>query len=164
MAPSIHLDEGVSQNPAQSPGTLENDEYLIREMCDPNHFDENGNVTEAAISLKHLQSKGVSVHRRQYTPIDYVKTAVRNRCKDRDGWIESVSLFTVEAVRAKKDEGKQVFCVIDAPIEENPGHANIYFSHLVIDKITRPYARKLRHRLLPLLQNRMSVDAAYHAT
>ena len=161
MASSTHLNEGVNPDPAHSPGIVGDDEYLIREVCDPRHFDENGNVIQAAISLDDLRSKGVSVHRRQHTPIDFIKRSVRNRCKNRQGWKECVSLIKVEAVRAIKDERRQAFRVIDDPNEANPGHANIYASSLENGKITPGYARKLRWYLLPLLQNCMSVNAAY---
>ena len=161
MSSTTHLDEGVSPDPTHSPGTVGNDEYLIREMCDPRHIDENGEVAEAAISLDDLQSKGVSVHRRRHTPIEFIKNAVRNRCNKREGWKECVSLFKAEEVRAIKDEGRQAFRVIDDPNEANPGHANIFASSLENGKLSRGHARKLRWYLLPLLQNYMSVDAAF---
>ena len=161
MASSIHLDEGVSPDPNHSPGIVGDDEYLIREMCDPGHFDENGAITPAAISLKHLISEGVSVHRRQHTSIEFIKNSVRNRCRDRQGWEEYVSLIKVAEVRAIKDEGRQAFRVIDDPIADNPGHANIYASRSENGPISSGHARKLRKYLLPLLQNRMSVEAAF---
>ena len=161
MASSIHLDEGVSPDPNHSPGIVGDDEYLIREMCDPGHFDENGVITTAAISLKDLISKGVSVHRQQHTPIEFIKSSVRNRCKNRQGWKEYVSLIKVADVRAIKDEGRQAFRVIDDPNADNPGHANIYASRLENGPIRPGHARKLRKYLLPRLQNRMPVEAAF---
>ena len=163
MAFSVYLNEGISPDPDHSPGVVRDDEYLIREMCDPGHF-ENGVITTAAISLRDLISEGVSVHRKQYTSIEFIRRAVKSRCENRQGWKEYVSLLKVEEVRAIIDEGKQVFRVIDKPTTDNPGHAHIYV--FCPENIERPqaYTRKMRSKLLPLLQNYMSVDVAFHTT
>ena len=166
MAPPPHLNERVSPDPSRSPGPVENDEYLIREVCDPQHIDEEGNVVESAISPKNLLSECLSVHRRQYTSIDFIKQAVQNRCNgtNRQDWKEEVALFKAEGVRTIHDKGKQVFVVVDTPHEDHIGHASIYVNSPEDGNRGRAYARKVRKHLLPLLQQRMSVDEAFHST
>ncbi len=164
MAPPPHLNERVSPDPSRSPGLVENDEYLIREVCDPQHIDEEGNVVESAIETKHLLSQGFSVHRQQHTPREFIKQAVKNRCAgpDRKDWKEEVTLFKAEEVRLlHDDDDKPGFVVIDTPLEDNLGHASIYVTHPQKGERGPSYARKMKRRLLPLLQRRMSIDEAF---
>ena len=141
------------------------DEYLIRELCDPDHIDKNGKIKAAAIQLIDLRLRGASVHRRDITGIDFIKKAVRNRCENHPGqdWKECVALFRAKKVRAIKHQDRNVFCVISEPEDNNPGHASIYFNSSVHGE-PKNHARKMRKRLLPLLQNYMSVDAAFEIT
>lgn len=161
MASSAHLYEGVSTDPVKSPGPVSGDEYLIREMCNPCFFDDNDNITETALPLDHLRTLGVSVHRREYSSIELVKNSVQNRCRNREDWKEWVSLLTAEEVRAIPNNGKQAFCIIDDPTPENPAHANIVINCPENRAISKAYARKMRVRLLPHLQNPMTVEEAF---
>ena len=71
---------------------------------------------------------------------------------------EGVAKIEVRAVRELHVEGRQAIVVIDTAEEENRGHASM----LTANECTgRGQARKLRERLLPLLQQRMPVDVAY---
>ena len=160
----LRLDER-SPAPHLSPGVVTDSEYLIRELCDPGLFDENGNVVEAAISAKDLLSRGFSVHRRKHTPISFVKEAVKRRCEGRPDWKECVALFETRGVRSIRDIKKQAFFVIDTPSEEDRGHASIYVGFPEKEDVQRGrgHARRMRMRLLPFLQHRMSVDDAYQS-
>ena len=158
MTSSPHLDEGVSPDPSLSPGTVEDDEYLIRELCDSHHIDEDGNIVESAIGVKDLLSQGFSVHRRQHTPIDFVKQSVQKRCSGRLGWKENVALFKAEEVRVIRDNDERAFVIIDTAYEGHCGHASIY---VAFPEKGKAYARKMRRHLLPFLQPRMSVDEAF---
>jgi len=53
---------------------------------------------------------------------------------------------------------ERAFVVIDTATEDNPGHASIYFA---APQKGKAYAREARGFLLPLLQNRMTLDEAY---
>ena len=164
MSLNIHLDEGVSCEPDYSPGVVKDGEYLIRDMCNPEYFDETG-ITDAAISLDDLRSDGVSLHRREYTTPGFVKQALQERCKDRQNWkMDNVSLVKVKSIREIRDDNKQLFRVIDTATEANPAHADIFPSILKNRELNKGDARLLRRRLLPLLKECMSVDAAFQTS
>ena len=163
MADPPPLNTQVSTNPL-SPGVVENDECLIREVCDPDHIDEDGMVVESAIQTKDLLSQGFSVHRRQHTTRDFIKQVVRDRClgPGREDWKEEVAIFKAREVRLIRDDNEQaVFVVRDTPSEDNPGHASIYLAPPQHGGGGPAYARKMKRRLTPFLQRRMSVDEAF---
>ena len=68
---------------------------------------------------------------------------------------EGVTKFEAGAVRAIKYENQQAFKVIDTALADNIGHASIY---IATTEKSEGFARKMRTKLLPLLNNRMSVD------
>ena len=161
MSLNIHLDEGVSCESNYSPGVIKDSEYLIRDMCNPEFFDETG-ITDAAISLDDLRSNGVSVHRREHTTAGFVKQALQVRCKDRQDWkMDNVSLVKVKSIREIRDGKKQLFRVIDTATKDNPAHADIFPSILKDRTLNKGDARLLRRLLLPLLKESMSVDVAF---
>lgn len=139
------------------------DEFLIREVCDPDQFDDNGNIRKSAIQLRDLYSRGFSVHRRDLTTADFIKNVVRAKCQDREGWKECVAVFKTGCVRAITYEGRKPFCVISEPIDDNPAHAGIYFSPSETSNITKADAREMRSLLFPFLKNPMTVEEAFQA-
>ena len=157
-----HLDEHVSAAPGVSPGVVENDEFLLRELFNPQHIDDDGQVLPAAISLEDLRHRGFSVNRIEYVSPDFMRSSVEERLsRPRGGkpWRdEGVARLETRQVRRFRAEGDQAFAVIDTALPENPGHASIY--------VTKPekgeaYARELRSLLLPLLQDRMTIEQVF---
>lgn len=157
-----HLDEHVSAAPGASPGVVENNEFLLRELFNPQHIDDDGQVLHTAISLKDLRHRGFSVNRIGYVSPDFMRSSVEERLsRPRRGkpWRdEGVARLETRQVRRFRTEGDQAFAVIDTALPENPGHASIY--------VTKPekgeaYARELRSLLLPLLQDRMTIEQAF---
>ncbi len=67
---------------------------------------------------------------------------------------------TLEVRRLCVKEAR-AFVVIDTAIEENPGHASIYAA---TPEKGEAHVRRLRHLLIPLLQERMSLEEAYAGT
>ena len=168
--PPPHLDETTSAAPQFSPGVVEDEEILLREMFNPQHV-KNGKLTKRAIGAKELVSTGYSVHRRHYTSPDFIRTKMQNRTSKRrsDGsfWEdEGVALLGVGAVRSirirDKDQERQVFRVIDDASANDRGHASIYV--YCCPGEGEAYARKMKRYLLPFLQSRMSVDEAFQPT
>ena len=157
----IHFDEKSSAAPDISPGIVEDKEFLIREMFNPEHI-VNGELIERAMMASDLQQNGFSVHRIRYVKADFIKASTATRlAKPRQGqqWkSEGVAKLKTLEVRRLRVDNKQAFLVIDTAKKTNPGHASIYVSERQRGK---SYARELRSLLLPLLQNRMSVDEAY---
>ncbi len=159
--PPPHLDEQSSAAPGLSPGIVKDDEYLLRELFNPQHV-ENGELKLAAISLKDLRSRGFSVHRMKYVTPECVKASIEGRLsRPRKGapWKnEGAAKLKALDVRQILCDGRQAFVVIDTAEQNNRGHASIY---VAAPEKGDQYARELRQLLLPFLQKRMPVDKAF---
>ena len=66
----------------------------------------------------------------------------------------------VRAVRAIFADGKQAFVVIDTAEDFNVAHASVYLSDV---GLSQSRAREMRKLLLPLLQERASMDEALNS-
>ena len=156
-----HLDEHVSAKPDLSPGVVEDDELLLRELFNPQHV-RNGELLPSAIPAKDLISKGFSVNRMKHVTAEFVKASIEKRLsKSRKGepWKdEGVAKLKALEVRQIPFDGRQAFVVIDTAEPDNRGHASIYAA---TPEKGEPHARELRERLLPFLQKRMPVDKAF---
>ena len=156
-----HLDEASSAAPDTSPGIVEDDESLLRSVFNPDHV-KDGQVQPSAIPLRDLQERGFSVNRLQYVNQEFVEDAIsRTLARTFQGTAresEGVASFQARTVRDIRDDGSQVFVVIDTALPDNRGHASIYLA----DPEIRPsQARRMREKLLPLLSNRVSVAQAF---
>ena len=158
----MHLDESKSAAPGISPGIVEDEEYLIREMFNPQHINDEGKVIKRAISVNELLADGFSVHRIKYVSKEFVEKAIQTRLSRtrKEPWIsEGVSRLKTLAIRQLfMDNNERAFVVIDTATEDNPGHASIYFA---TPQKGKAYAREARGFLLPLLQNRITINEAY---
>ena len=156
-----HLDEGTTAVPGISPGLVADEETLLREILNPDHV-VDGKVQSSAIPLTDLRERGFSVHRLEYVTQKFVEQAINERLarpfQGQTRVTEGVARFTARAVREIKNDGNQAFVVVDTSAKSNRGHASIYLSDIgAKDSL----ARRLRNRLLPLLENRMSVAEAF---
>ena len=140
---------------------MKDDEYLIRDVCDPDQFDKNGNVKRSAVRLRDLRKAGFSVHRKELTTVDFIKRAVHDKCHGREGWKELVALFKAGYVRAITYNGIRPFRVVSEPTEDNPAHAGIYFNPSETSNIPESDVREMRALLFPLLKAPMTVEEAF---
>ena len=159
----LHLNETVSARPGISPGIVENHERLLRALFNPDHV-KDGKVLVTAISLKDLRHRGFSVHRMAYVSPHFVQGLIdkflsRPAAGGQQREFEGVAPLETRAVREISEDGKQVFVVIDTAKCCNVGHSSIYLSDA---PSSEGRARKLRALLLPLLQERMSLDEAFN--
>ena len=161
MPVSMHLDESKSAAPGISPGVVIDEEFVLRELFNPEHV-VDGRILERAIPVKDLRQRGFSVHRMAYVEETSIEASIAARLtRTRNGapWeTEGVSKLKVKHVRQIRPDGKQAFVVIDTARPDDPSHASIYVAE---PKLGEPYARKLRSMLLLLLQNRMPLSQAY---
>ena len=130
-------------------------------MFNPQHINEEGKVIERAISVNELLADGFSVHRIRYVSKKFVEKSIQARLsrKRKEPWrSEGVSRLQTLAVRRIFLDDERAFVVIDTAAEDNPGHASIYFT---APQKGKAHAREARGFLLPLLQNRMTLDEAY---
>ena len=162
--PPLHLDEATSAAPGISPGTVRDEEWLLREILNPDHV-VDGEIQPSAIPLKDLKERGFSVHRLLYVTRGLVEESMNEKLArpsaGKDRFSEGVASFTARAVREIRDDGHKAFVVIDTAKPSHEGHASIYLSNVVV-KDSR--ARRLRDRLRPLLENRTSVAEAFAGT
>ena len=162
--PSItpHLDEHVSAAPGISPGVVEDNEFLLRELFNPQHVDDDGRILVTAISLKDLRERGFSVNRSRYVSPEFIRSSVKERLSiPRQGtpWRdEGVAKLEARRVRQIRTGEDQAFAVIDTALPGNPGHASIYAGR---PEEGEAYARELRSLLLPLLHDRMTIEQAF---
>ena len=130
-------------------------------MFNPQHVSD-GVVVVTAVSLTELRSTGFSVHRKKYVSLEFVKSAVDERLRRPrkvGPWKdEGVAQLIAGDVRSIEGDGDRLFVVIDTAISDNRGHASIYAAK---PELSDSHARKLRLLLLPLLQNRKSVEQVY---
>ena len=156
-----YLDETVSAAPDVSPGVVLNDEQLLRSLFNPDHI-KDGVLQVAAIPLRDLQVRGFSVNRLSHVTPEFVDAGINRLLARRPGgeprYSEGVARFSAGTVRGIQVEGRQVFVVIDTALPDNVGHASIYLSDV---SMPQSQARRMRERLLPLLQRRMSVAEAF---
>lgn len=157
----LHLDEHNSAAPDVSPGVVQDSEFLLRELFNPQHISD-GKLLPAAIALDDLRSRGFSVHRVKYVTKEHVKASIDDKLsRPRVGtqWTdEGVAKFQAVAVRRLRIDGEQVLVVIDTAHESNRGHASILAAAPGKGKA---HARELRSLLLPLLQARVSLEEVF---
>ena len=156
-----HLDESTSASPGLSPGTVQDQETLLRIVIDPDHF-TGGRIQPSAIQIRDLTQRGLSVHRREHTSRQEIKRAIHTMLgrTTATGFrtVEGLASFTAAAVREIRNGERQIFVVIDTAQPDNRAHASIYLS----DSQVRPsLAREMRERLLNLMGNRTTPEQAF---
>lgn len=157
----LHLDEATTAAPGISPGIVLDEERLLREILNPDHV-RGGEVQPSAIPLRDLKERGFSVHRLQYATRKFVEDSINEKLARPSAGdtrvSEGVARFTVRAVREINDNGNKAFVVIDTAKLSNIGHASIYLFNV---EVKDSYARSMRDKLRPLLENRISVAEAF---
>ena len=156
-----HLDESTSASPALSPGTVQDQEALLRIIIEPDHISQ-GRIQPSAVQLRDLTQRGLSVHRREYTTRREVRTAAqamadRTTAAGRRR-LEGLASFTAGAVRAIRNQERQAFVVIDTALPDNRAHASIY---LASPQVSQSVAREMREQLLHLMENRLPLEQVF---
>ncbi|MDE0226742.1 MAG: hypothetical protein OXP28_16660 [Gammaproteobacteria bacterium] len=158
------MDEGISAAPGLSPGVVRDDEYLLREMFDPEHV-KDGEILERAIPVSDLRQSGFSLHRMAYVSRQFVEDAVRKRLTvpRKTLWHNAgVAVLHSNEIRCKRLDADQAraFVIIDTATVKNRGHASLFAAE---PDRGPAHARKLRALLLPLLHRRTSIKEAYES-
>ena len=71
-----HLDESISASPALSPRPAQDQENLLRIIIEPDHISE-GRRQPSAVQPRDLTQRGLSVHGREYTSEQEIRTAAQ---------------------------------------------------------------------------------------
>ena len=156
-----HLDESTSASPAFSPGPVQDQEPLLRIIIEPDHISE-GRIQPSAVQLRDLTQRGLSIHRREYTTEQEVRTATqaltgRPTAAGRRR-LEGLASFTAGAVRYIRNQERQAFVVIDTALPDNRAHASIY---LASPQVSQSLAREMREQLLRLMDNRLTLEQTF---
>ena len=158
---TLHLDQTTTAAPGISPGTVKDEESLLREILNPDHV-RGGEIQPSAIPLKDLKERGFSVHRLQYVTRKFVEHSVNEKLARPSAGetrtSEGVARFAARAVREINDDGDRAFVVIDTAKPSNKGHASIYLFEV---DVKDSHARSMRDKLKPLLEDRVSVAEAF---
>lgn len=155
-----HRDETTSAAPWISPGLVANGETVLRTIFDPHHLDlQSGALSNAAISLDDLRSRGWSVDRKRYTSLWRLKLDHR-RWRDRKAdlhqcYVIPISVGTLRA-NCRVEQG-QTFSVTDYALWSNPAHATILLSQQGGDGM----ARKARTALMSFLPPYAEASTAF---
>lgn len=156
-----HLDESISASPAHSPGPVQDQETLLRIIIEPDHINE-GRIQPSAVQLRDLTQRGLSVHRREYTTEQEVRTAAQTLADRTTAAgrrrLEGLASFTAGAVRDIRNLERQAFVVIDTALPDNMAHASIY---LASPQVSQSLAREMREQLLRLMDHRLTLEQAF---
>jgi hypothetical protein len=113
-----------------SPGIVENNEILVRQIYSPIHIDEQpGRVNTFAFT--DAQDKGMSVNRKTYSSREELNKKVQYKLKldEEQGKVRSfqgVIYATCHDVRAiKTNDNLKAFCVYDTGNKNDISHADI---------------------------------------
>ncbi|GCL36003.1 hypothetical protein SR1949_11030 [Sphaerospermopsis reniformis] len=113
-----------------SPGIIEDDEILIRQIYSPIHIDkETGKVNSSAFI--DSQDKGMSVNRKTYTSLEELNKKVEYKLnldqkRGKDKHFLGVVYTSCENVRSiKTDDNLKAFCVYDTGNKHDISHADI---------------------------------------
>ncbi len=156
-----HLDESTSASPALSPGPVQDHETLLRIIIEPDHISE-GRIQPSAVQLRDLTQRGLSVHRKEYTNQQEIRTAAqaladRTTAAGRRR-LEGLANFTAGAVRAITNQERQAFVVIDTALPDNMALASIY---LASPQMSQSLAREMREQLLQMMDSRLTLEQAF---
>ena len=164
----LHPAECTSAAPGISPGPVENEEIVLRELYSPQRI-KNGKLIKRAIPIQELRemTRGLSVHRMKYTSADFLKDRIKKRLsipREGEPWVEEgVAVLAPEDIRAIRcqDDGgddEQAFIVKDTARPDHPGHASV---HAADPEKRDEDLRELRSDLLKYFERGMSVDEAF---
>ena len=113
-----------------SPGIIEDDEILIRQIYSPIHIDkQTGKILPLA--FLDVQDKGMSVNRKIYSSIEELnkKVQYKLRLDEKRGkgkGFEGIIYATCQDVRAiKTNDNLKAFCVYDTGNRNDISHADI---------------------------------------
>lgn len=132
-----------------SPGSVLNEEVLVRILVAPQHMHKK-KIQPTAASLSDSERKGLSVIRNGYIEDDIIRAVAeglvnraRNSNNDKAG-VFGVLLIECSTVRqfVRFEESKRCYCVYDTAEKNNHGHAEIFQQVAGVEKPIRDDRRQ----------------------
>ena len=163
----VHRDETTSAQTELSPGIVQDEELILREIIYPIHSDDlqGDSIHARAITLDEFRTTGFSTHKVRHTNQEQVTSAINERLAKASPGTEArvligVSGLSVAEIRSiRLDSHKQVFVVIDSATDAMPWHASVLFAG---NEIKPSLGRQMRNRLMELLiENMLSIAEAF---
>ena len=157
-----HLNEAESASPGISPGVVNDDEVILRELYEPYHIC-NDTLKLTSVSLTELGETGFSVHRKTHVNLDVIRDAIKMRLSRirKEAWMSAgvAEILTMDVRKIVDANNDRLLVVIDTATDTNRGHASIYAAQ---PEKGDAHARKVRTYLMELPSNRKSLEEAYH--
>jgi len=147
-----------------SPGIVQDEEYLIRLIFSPTHFNEQTGQLKP-FAFFDCKDKGLSVNRMQYTSVEELKQTAAFISHGRK--IIGVVVAKCADIRAVLDESERAFCIYDTATKNNPSHADICqaVADACISNKTgkgRKLGSKLRRKLMKLFsEHPLTLEEAF---
>ncbi|NYH13411.1 hypothetical protein [Paraburkholderia bryophila] len=139
-----------------SPGVVENDEMIVRQVTHPNFVDESQKIKP--IWFDDVVNKGFSTDRLSLTSVEEVVERAKNRADERNAkpenaakeavTVHSLGKLAVSSIRGVLCDGSRAFGVYDTAQCDNEAHADV--CQLV--KNTTKEARSIRYELYKLTE------------
>ncbi len=128
-----------------SPGIVQDEEYLIRLIFSPTHFNEQMAQLKP-FAFFDCKDKGLSVNRMQYTSVEELKQTAAFISHGRQ--MVGVVIAKCGDIRAIiNEENERGFCVYDTATKNNQSHADICQAVACQDG-SRKQGSKLRRKLM----------------
>jgi hypothetical protein len=116
-----------------SPGLVENDEFIVRVLFDPEDFKE-GVLEPGVLGVKRLKKSEFSVARPKFTSLATVVQEVVSVRESGKSSLKAAGAVKAPCSAIRRlmavDAAKRVFCVFDDPQPSFSGHALIGFSEM----------------------------------
>lgn len=150
---------------SHSPVVVQDDEYLVRLIFSPTHFNEQTGKLKP-FAFFDCKDKGLSVNRMQYTSVEELKQTAAFISHGRR--IIGVVVAKCADIRAIIDEeSERAFCVYDTATKNNKSHADI--CQAIADTCQsietgkwRKRGSKLRRKLMKLFsENPLTLEDAF---
>jgi hypothetical protein len=153
-----HRDEKSSASRWISPGLVRDGEIILRTIFDPHHI-QGGALSQAAVSLADIRSRGWSVDRKKYTSLWRVKLSHRSWLSKKAD-LEKCYVIPVSVEKIRNDcrmGGDQLFVVTDLALCGNPAHGCVLLSA----ESGEGQARRARRVLMGVLPKYVEASRAF---
>ena len=129
----------------ESPGLIESNEDIARMVCTPMHVHSKRPELKSSF-FSHITSCGASAQRLKHASDIELASCIASLIEGREdrAWLGLV-VASADAIRSLTlgPQGKQSFCVADAAIQDNPGHAEIHCAYRIPEADEIEYRREL---------------------
>lgn len=112
-----------------SPGTVQDDEYVIRQIYSPIHIDEETGRLKP-LAFEDASSRGMSVNRKNHISKEELEEKIAKKLKidenkGKKRTCKGVAIAECSDIRAIKHQEIKSFCIYDTATDKDKSHADI---------------------------------------